>query len=493
MGKCRTCGEGQAHCLLRYLAALLCTCDPSRCNPSPAPSPPLPPSPLPPPPLPTPVGAKHVLFMVVDDMRPMMRRAYNFSLAVTPHMDQLASEGLTFTRAYCNYAICSPSRNSFMSGRRPDTTRVWEFKDSFRQGGGLGWTSLPEWYKRHGYLTLGSGKLFHVCSRQLCPPPPPSISAVFHSAQAALETRQPSTTSNQNNAGMPSNDWPRSWSPEWPYFANAASGQLPQCVAPACHCRNNDTKQYCIALLDKDASVLQDQKIRDSCISHLHLAKNETARSASRYFGKPFFLGCGLHKPHVRAEPRLCIPTHPMRFRLGTCFECLTSEHRVSYSAPPQVPWHAPEEFYDMYPPAAQIPLPPPALRSVPQGAPLVAWHEPENVDFKTAYNVSCAPFSIATMRTTLRLFGAKLHGVVWGPLLLRVARHRRRQLTSCFATTQRRPAHRQALPPCVLCIHLLPGLQHWAGARHAGDAGLLRQHRGCPLRRSRATGYPAG
>jgi hypothetical protein len=173
MGKCRTCGEGQAHCLLRYLAALLCTCDPSRCNPSPAPSPPLPPSPLPPPPLPTPVGAKHVLFMVVDDMRPMMRRAYNFSLAVTPHMDQLASEGLTFTRAYCNYAICSPSRNSFMSGRRPDTTRVWEFKDSFRQGGGLGWTSLPEWYKRHGYLTLGSGKLFHVSSPKLCPPPPP--------------------------------------------------------------------------------------------------------------------------------------------------------------------------------------------------------------------------------------------------------------------------------------------------------------------------------
>jgi hypothetical protein len=175
MGKCRTCGEGQAHCLLRYLAALLCTCDPSRCNPSPAPSPPLPPSPLPPPPLPTPVGAKHVLFMVVDDMRPMMRRAYNFSLAVTPHMDQLASEGLTFTRAYCNYAICSPSRNSFMSGRRPDTTRVWEFKDSFRQGGGLGWTSLPEWYKRHGYLTLGSGKLFHVSSRHLWGAAPPPL------------------------------------------------------------------------------------------------------------------------------------------------------------------------------------------------------------------------------------------------------------------------------------------------------------------------------
>ena len=63
---------------------------------------------------PTPVGAKSVLFVAVDDMRPMMKLAYNFSYAHTPNMDRLAREGLTFTRAYCNYAYCSPSRNSFM-------------------------------------------------------------------------------------------------------------------------------------------------------------------------------------------------------------------------------------------------------------------------------------------------------------------------------------------------------------------------------------------
>jgi hypothetical protein len=97
---------------------------------------------------------------------------------------------------------------------------------------------------------------------------------------------------------MPSNDWPRSWSQQWPYFANAASGDLPECVQPSCFCANNDTKQYCIALIDKAASVLQDQKIRDSCIDHLHLAKNESQQSSSAYFEKPFFVGCGLHKPH---------------------------------------------------------------------------------------------------------------------------------------------------------------------------------------------------
>ena len=75
---------------------------------------------------------RNVLFIAVDDMRPSIG-AFNFSLASTPHMDQLASSGLVFKRAFVQYAFCAPSRNSFMSGRRPDTTRVWNFFDHFRQ------------------------------------------------------------------------------------------------------------------------------------------------------------------------------------------------------------------------------------------------------------------------------------------------------------------------------------------------------------------------
>ena len=61
--------------------------------------------------------------------------AYNFSLAYTPNMDKLANGGLTFKRTYVQYAFCAPSRNSFMSGRRPDTTQVWNFMDHFREEG----------------------------------------------------------------------------------------------------------------------------------------------------------------------------------------------------------------------------------------------------------------------------------------------------------------------------------------------------------------------
>ena len=134
-----------------------------------APLPPAPPPPPPPPPSPpyvpphtTPPGAHNVLFFAVDDMRPNIG-AYNHSLAHTPTMDELAATGLTFHRAYVQYAYCSPSRHSFMTGRRPDTTRVWEFVDHFREVGvGADWISLPQYFKTFGYLTLGRYKVAHL-------------------------------------------------------------------------------------------------------------------------------------------------------------------------------------------------------------------------------------------------------------------------------------------------------------------------------------------
>ena len=59
-------------------------------------------------------------------------------------------------------AVCSPSRNSFMSGRRPDVTQVWNFLVSFRDlPAGKQWSTLPSWFLKHNYLTLGTGKLYH--------------------------------------------------------------------------------------------------------------------------------------------------------------------------------------------------------------------------------------------------------------------------------------------------------------------------------------------
>ena len=61
---------------------------------------------------------KNVLWMIADDLRPEMNLAYGQKHMVTPAFDRLAKEGSVFTRAYCQIAVCAPSRNSFMSGPR---------------------------------------------------------------------------------------------------------------------------------------------------------------------------------------------------------------------------------------------------------------------------------------------------------------------------------------------------------------------------------------
>ena len=83
------------------------------------------PAPQPPPP-PAPKGAKNLLYFMVDDLRTALGYRHPH-MALTPHLDQLASEGATFTHAYCNHAVCAPSRDSFMSGLRPGTLQLCKY------------------------------------------------------------------------------------------------------------------------------------------------------------------------------------------------------------------------------------------------------------------------------------------------------------------------------------------------------------------------------
>ena len=69
----------------------------------------------------------NVLFIAVDDLRPELG-CYGNTIVKTPNIDRIAARGIVFNKAYCQQAVCSPSRTAIMTGLRPDTTKVWDLE-----------------------------------------------------------------------------------------------------------------------------------------------------------------------------------------------------------------------------------------------------------------------------------------------------------------------------------------------------------------------------
>jgi len=101
----------------------------------------------------------NILFIAIDDLRPELG-TYGSEIAVTPNLDKLASDGLQFDRAYCQQAICSPSRASLMTGARPETINVIENFTYFRDAN-PNIITLAQHFKNNGYEATHTGKIYH--------------------------------------------------------------------------------------------------------------------------------------------------------------------------------------------------------------------------------------------------------------------------------------------------------------------------------------------
>lgn len=205
----------------------------------------------------------NVLLIMVDDLRPELN-CYRAGQIKSPNIDRLAASGTVFTRAYCQYPVCSPSRASMLSGTRPTSTQVYDLYSDFRVALPR-IQSLPEWFKNNGYYTDRFGKIFHIDDAR-------SWSAVYPEQKfgpAEPQRRSPYFSKEINEAG-------------WKKFEEAKANGLTGVALE----RSQRGPAYEIA--DAEDEELPDGKIATEGIKALQKTRNQ-----------PFFMAIGFHKPHL--------------------------------------------------------------------------------------------------------------------------------------------------------------------------------------------------
>ena len=108
----------------------------------------------------TPTGHPNILLLLVDDLKPALG-CYGDPYAKTPHLDQLAARGLRFDLAYCNQAVCAPSRFTLMLGAHSTATGLYGLGHKLRRSMPEAVT-MPQFFAQHGYHTESMGKIFHI-------------------------------------------------------------------------------------------------------------------------------------------------------------------------------------------------------------------------------------------------------------------------------------------------------------------------------------------
>ena len=96
-----------------------------------------------------------MIFIMFDDLRPELS-IYGRHHMITPNFERLARRSVTFDYAFAQISVCNPSRDSLLTGLRPDTVGTYAFQSSFRPH-----LVLPSRFSKAGYNTAGFGKIAH--------------------------------------------------------------------------------------------------------------------------------------------------------------------------------------------------------------------------------------------------------------------------------------------------------------------------------------------
>jgi arylsulfatase A-like enzyme len=183
----------------------------------------------------------NVLFIAVDDLNHWVGYLGRNPQTLTPNLDRLAKRGVWFTRSYCAAPVCNPSRAALMSGLRPGATGVYDNQENFQPVIPVDLT-LTTQFRKAGYFVCGAGKIFH--------------SSVYRPGEWDEWLRGARGAANREEDGSPQ--------------AQVRAGKLP--ITPL-NCRDED---------------MPDFKFVDYAIAQLNKPHD-----------KPFFIACGLTKPHL--------------------------------------------------------------------------------------------------------------------------------------------------------------------------------------------------
>ena len=192
----------------------------------------------------------NVLFIAIDDLNHWVHHLGRNEQTLTPNLDRLAQRGVTFTRAYAAAPVCNPSRAALMSGLMPSTSGVYDNSTDWRQYIAQD-LPLTTHFRKNGYYVAGAGKIYHESYRR---------------------------------------------DAEWDDYLQKEGGD------PKPGGEDTGVGGIKFAPLDCRDEDMQDFRIVSWTIEQLQ-----------RDHAKPFFLACGVHKPHMPWNvPRKYYDLHPL-------------------------------------------------------------------------------------------------------------------------------------------------------------------------------------